>query len=68
MGCSIADAQEIAYAEGLDLERAKIGIGLSCRLCDRANCRNRAFPPLQHRLIVSPLTSSATPYEFAPRA
>jgi hypothetical protein len=43
MGCSIADAQEIAYAEGLDLERAKIGIGLSCRLCDRANCRSRAF-------------------------
>jgi XRE family transcriptional regulator, fatty acid utilization regulator len=68
MGCSIADAQEIAYADGLDLEHAKVGIGLSCRLCDRANCRSRAFPPLQHRLIVSPLTSSATPYEFAPRA
>ena len=67
MGCSIADAGELAYADGLDLEGAKVGIGLSCRLCDREGCRSRAFPPLQHRLVVDPLTSSATPYRFAPR-
>jgi predicted transcriptional regulator len=67
MGCSLAHAQEIAYADGLDLERAKVGIGLSCRLCDRSDCRSRAFPPLEHRLILDPLTSSAVPYRFAPR-
>jgi predicted transcriptional regulator/transcriptional regulator with XRE-family HTH domain len=67
MGCSVAHAQELAYADGLDLERAKIGIGLSCRLCNRADCRSRAFPPLEHRLALDPLTSSATPYRFSPR-
>jgi predicted transcriptional regulator/transcriptional regulator with XRE-family HTH domain len=67
MGCSLAHAGEIAYADGLDLERAKIGIGLSCRLCDRAGCRSRAFPPLAHRLALDPLTMSATPYRFEPR-
>jgi predicted transcriptional regulator/DNA-binding XRE family transcriptional regulator len=67
MGCSLAHAQQLAYGDGLDLERAKIGIGLSCRLCDRADCRSRAFPPLEHRLVLDPLTSSATPYRFAPR-
>jgi predicted transcriptional regulator/transcriptional regulator with XRE-family HTH domain len=66
MGCSIADAAELAYADGLDLEGAKVGIGLSCRLCDRQGCRSRAFPPLHHRLVVDPHTSSATPYRFEP--
>lgn len=66
MGCSIADAGELAYADGLDLEGAKVGIGLSCRLCDRQGCRSRAFPPLHHRLVVDPHTSSATPYRFEP--
>lgn len=64
MGCSIADAGELAYADGLDLAGAKVGIGLSCRLCDRQSCRSRAFPPLHHRLVVDPQTSSATPYRF----
>ena len=62
MGCAVAHADEIVYADGLDLERAKVGIGLSCRLCDRPDCRSRAFPPLEHRLALDPLTSSATPY------
>jgi predicted transcriptional regulator len=43
-----------------------VGIGLSCRLCDRLGCRSRAFPPLHHRLVVDPQTSSATPYRFEP--
>jgi predicted transcriptional regulator/transcriptional regulator with XRE-family HTH domain len=64
MGCSITDARELAYADGLDLDGAKVGIGLSCRLCDRQGCRSRAFPPLHHRLVVDPQTSSATPYRF----
>jgi hypothetical protein len=67
MGCSVAHAEEVTYADGLDLERAKVGIGLSCRLCNRSDCRSRAFPPLEHRLALDPLTSSATPYRFEPR-
>jgi predicted transcriptional regulator/transcriptional regulator with XRE-family HTH domain len=66
MGCGLTHARDLAYADGLDLDRAKVGIGLSCRLCDRTDCRSRAFPPLEHRLILDPLTSSATPYRFAP--
>jgi predicted transcriptional regulator/transcriptional regulator with XRE-family HTH domain len=66
MGCSLAHAQTLVYADGRDLDRAKVGIGLSCRLCDRTDCRSRAFPPIEHRLILDPLTSSATPYRFAP--
>jgi len=64
MGCALAHAGDVAYADGLDLERARVGIGLSCRLCDRPDCRSRAFPPLEHRLSLDPLTAGATPYRF----
>jgi predicted transcriptional regulator len=67
MGCSVTHAQDLVYADGLDLEQAKVGIGLSCRLCDRADCRSRAFPPLHHRLALDPMVSSAAPYQFDPR-
>jgi predicted transcriptional regulator/transcriptional regulator with XRE-family HTH domain len=68
MGCDLSRAPELVYADGLELERAMVGIGLSCRLCDRADCRSRAFPPLEHRLALDPLVTSAAPYRFeAPR-
>jgi predicted transcriptional regulator len=67
MGCALSNAGEVAYADGLDLERAKVGIGLSCRLCDRPDCRSRAFPPLEHRLALDPLTAGPTPYRFEPK-
>jgi predicted transcriptional regulator/DNA-binding XRE family transcriptional regulator len=67
MGCSLAHATEIGYADGLDLERAKVGIGLSCRLCDRADCRSRAFPPLEHRLVLDATVAGTTPYRFEAR-
>ena len=64
MGCALGHAGEVAYADGLDLERAKVGIGLSCRLCDRPDCHSRAFPPLEHRLAVDPTTAGPSPYRF----
>ena len=64
MGCDISHADQIIYADGLDVERAVVGIGLSCRLCDRPDCRSRAFPPLEHRLALDPLTTGLSPYQF----
>ncbi|MGH7121028.1 MAG: helix-turn-helix domain-containing protein [Acetobacteraceae bacterium] len=68
MGCDVAHAPDVIYADGLDLQAARVGIGLSCRLCDRADCRSRAFPPLEHRLALDPLTTSASPYRFEAKA
>jgi predicted transcriptional regulator/DNA-binding XRE family transcriptional regulator len=64
MGCDIAHAGDVVYADGVDVQHASVGIGLSCRLCDRANCRSRAFPPLEHRLALDPLTRGDSPYRF----
>ena len=64
MGCDIAHAAEMVYADGIELRSAAVGIGLTCRLCDRQHCRSRAFPPLEHRLAIDPQTASASPYQF----
>jgi predicted transcriptional regulator/transcriptional regulator with XRE-family HTH domain len=68
MGCALSNAGDIVYADGLDLDRARVGIGLSCRLCDRPDCGSRAFPPLEHRLSLDPLTAGTTPYRFEAKA
>ena len=67
MGAPVSAAPDIAYADGIDLERAAVGIGLSCRLCDRPDCRSRAFPPLEHRLSLDPHMASASPFRFEVR-
>ncbi len=64
MGCNVANAGELAYADGIDLDQAHVGIGLSCRLCDRQDCRSRAFPPLEHRLALDPNSTGLSPYRF----
>jgi predicted transcriptional regulator len=67
MGCAVTQASDVVYADGVDLERAAVGIGLSCRLCPRPDCRSRAFPPLDHRLALDPTRASVSPYSFEPR-
>jgi len=64
MGCEVGHADALVYGDGIDLERAAVGIGLSCRLCDREGCRSRAFPPLEHRLALDPLLAADSPYRF----
>lgn len=64
MGCDITRAPDLVYADGIELDAAAVGIGLSCRLCDRVDCRSRAFPPLEHRLVLDPAEEGAAPYRF----
>jgi predicted transcriptional regulator/DNA-binding XRE family transcriptional regulator len=54
IGCPVRDARKLVYADGYDLDNleAAVPIGVTCRLCERANCEQRAFPPLQHGLQV----------------
>ena len=64
MGCDVSHAGELAYGDGLNLAAAAVGIGLSCRMCERQDCRSRAFPPIAHRLSIDTGTTSASPYRF----
>jgi predicted transcriptional regulator/transcriptional regulator with XRE-family HTH domain len=52
LGCEVSHAREMVYADGIDLGNldAAEPIGPTCRLCDRVDCRQRAFPPIRSRL------------------
>ena len=54
LGCEISHARELVYADGISLDNVGIAvpIGVGCRVCERTDCRQRAFPPLHHRLDV----------------
>jgi predicted transcriptional regulator len=38
-------------------------IGISCRICERANCHQRAVPPLERRLSINENARGILPYE-----
>ena len=47
IGCDVAHARRLVYADGIDLDPAAgVPIGTTCRLCERADCTARAFPSL----------------------
>ncbi|PQO23936.1 Cro/Cl family transcriptional regulator [Rhodobacteraceae bacterium WD3A24] len=66
LGCEIAHAGALVYADDLDLSRPQAfePIGISCRICERADCHQRAVPPLGRRLTVTPERRGLVPYEI----
>ncbi len=54
LGCALAHAKRLVYADGVDVtnDEALVPIGTSCRLCERTDCEQRAFPPVQQRLSI----------------
>ena len=64
LGCEIAHAAQIVYADDLDIrsDTAYQPIGVSCRVCERRACHQRAVPPLEHRLVVDPNERGLLPY------
>jgi predicted transcriptional regulator/transcriptional regulator with XRE-family HTH domain len=53
IGCKAEDAHRLVYAEHLDMTSAPaIPIGVTCRLCERTQCSDRAFPSLTAPLNV----------------
>ncbi|MAF94595.1 MAG: XRE family transcriptional regulator [Rhodospirillaceae bacterium] len=67
MGCEIKHARRLVYADGLDLgDRANVTpIGVNCRLCERVDCHQRAYPPLNRRISVNDTYRGFVPFSFA---
>lgn len=54
LGCDVAYAPRLVYADGIDMARVKpVEIGLNCYLCERANCSSRAHAPINRKLAVN---------------
>lgn len=64
LGCDIRHAPRLVYAKGLNLANpeAATPIGMGCKVCERANCLQRAFPFAGRPLDVDENQSRFTPY------
>jgi predicted transcriptional regulator/DNA-binding XRE family transcriptional regulator len=70
LGCDVQHASQLVYADGIDLANtdAATPIGVNCRLCPRLDCSQRAFPPLNHRLLIDENLRGLSTYTFVPGA
>lgn len=66
LGCEITHAPELIYADDLDVSKpaAFEPIGISCRICERRDCHQRAIPPVERRLSIDPNDRGALPYRI----
>jgi len=64
LGCEVSHARHLVYGDSLDVEnpKAAVPIGITCRLCERTDCDQRAFPPIQQRLGIDENVRGATFY------
>ena len=67
IGCELSFADEIVYSDGLNLksDAGVVEIGVSCRICERRDCHQRAVPPVDRRLIVNPNKRKFVPFDLA---
>ena len=65
MGCELKHAARLVYSRGMDLANpAAVAIGPACRVCERANCRQRAAEPVTRTLTIYDYQKSVSPYPF----
>ena len=64
LGVDIDYAKQLVYSDGISLddERNVVPIGISCRVCPRLECSERAFPPAHHKLNLDANRRGASAY------
>lgn len=67
LGCEVTYAGDFVYSDGLDMtgQDAFTPIGISCRICQRQACPQRAVPPLKARLIIDHNQRAIQPYAIS---
>jgi predicted transcriptional regulator/transcriptional regulator with XRE-family HTH domain len=67
LGCEISYASEFIYADSLDVGGAGSAtpIGVSCRICPRSDCEQRAFPQIGRKIVFDPDFRTVVPYQIA---
>ncbi|HSW06562.1 helix-turn-helix domain-containing protein [Aquabacterium sp.] len=66
LGCELSHAPALVYADGIATEapRDVMPIGPGCRVCPRADCVQRAFPPAGKALVADSDAESLVSYRF----
>lgn len=64
IGCEVTYAKKLVYSDLIDIDGAAVPIGISCRICERDTCHQRAFPPLDRRILVPINERRIIPYSL----
>lgn len=64
LGCDLRHAERLVYSKGLDLKAIDnfTPIGSACKVCPRAHCPQRAFPPSGNALVIDENRRHFSPY------
>ncbi|MEU5843763.1 short-chain fatty acyl-CoA regulator family protein [Rhodococcus sp. NPDC047139] len=64
LGCDLAHAHKLVYARGLNLDDSAttVPIGAGCKVCDRSDCAQRAFPQAGRALHIDENRATTVPY------
>lgn len=66
LGCEVQHASEFIYADALDIRASRTAtrIGMSCRICPRSDCDQRAYPPSDQQIAVDLFRRGIVPYDL----
>ncbi|MEZ4407032.1 MAG: short-chain fatty acyl-CoA regulator family protein [Polyangiales bacterium] len=69
LGCKVEHARSLVYADGLDLDNPRIvvPVGVTCRICERHDCSQRAHPSLRQPLHIDENVRGQTLYTLSRR-
>lgn len=69
LGCQIEHARELVYSDGIDLDNPDtcVPVGVTCRLCERTDCEQRALPSIKVPLRVDENVRGVSLYAPVPR-
>ena len=69
LGCDVRHADRLVYSRGLDVHNPAFAtpIGMGCKVCERTDCPQRAFPPLGRPLLIDEKKSLFAPYAATAR-
>jgi predicted transcriptional regulator len=64
LGCAAEHADRLIYAQGQAAEAAT-PIGVTCRLCHRAECTARSAPPIGRSILPDDIRRTSAPFGFS---
>jgi len=64
LGCRVEHARELIYSDGVDVDTVEgaLPIGVTCRLCERTDCEQRAFPSIRSGAPIDEHYRGPSPY------
>jgi predicted transcriptional regulator/transcriptional regulator with XRE-family HTH domain len=64
LGCAAEHAGKLIYTQGRPAEAAT-PIGVTCRLCQRAECTARSAPPIGRQILPDDIRRTSAPFGFS---